>query len=157
LLLVGVAVSTVVFSFGNILEPAVKLLLEGESPYWSLLMAFRKYAPAYLILGFFVGGLLPGIVTGLMVVKGDSLIHRLQYALFWSPISLSFFDAIAYVLLWQSDVLELRALANWGNVYFSLLSNIFGGMAGGLIIGSVIHLFVETAYKDHLPSHLGQA
>jgi len=143
LLIFGVAVSTLVFAFGTILEPAVRSLLEGGHPAWSLLMAIRICDVECFLLGLFVSGLLPGVVTGMPVAKGRSLKQRLLCAVCLAPVSLSIFDAIAYARMWHSDIAEIRQLANWGNVAFSLVSNIFGGVAGGLIIGSAVHLFVS--------------
>jgi hypothetical protein len=150
-LLIAVAVSTLVFVFGNILEPAVRVLLEGEDPFWTALLGARKAAPGFFVIALFVAGLLPGIITGLMVLKGRSFVQRLLYAVFWAPASLTLFDVAAFLLIRHQGVYEV---ASYGHLSFSLLSNILGGSVGGLIIAVVLHLLVPI-YRTDLLTSLG--
>ena len=152
LLLISVAIGTVVFSIGQLLEPSAKHLLLGDADFFSWLLKFRTETPGTLVLTLFVSGLFPAIITGLMVVKGNSLIHRLKYAVFWAPVSLILLDTVAYFVQWMLN--EPLSQLSIG-IAFSLLANVFGGIVGGLTIGLAVHLCVEMRYKGRLgPSGL---
>lgn len=137
-LIFSVTTSTLVFAFGNLIEPSVRSILEGDSTFWQKATLIRKYIPWTFLFVFFLSGLLPGIVTGLMVARGDSLAKRMKYALVWSPTSLLFFDFISYATTEQSLI--------WNQLYFSLISDVVGGIVGALIIGSAVHLFVARRF-----------
>lgn len=158
-LLFAAGMSTMVFAFGNILEPAVYALLEPDDPVWTLLTAIRKAVPGVFTVTFFVAGLLPGIVTGLMVTRGRSLTSRLLNGVLWAPVSLSLFDAVwygaYYLCCLDWEVFGQKLPLTGGRLAFSLLSNISGGVAGGLIIGGAVHAFVQLSSKLNAPGSTG--
>lgn len=140
--IVSVGVASAVFLFGSVLQPAVQFFIEGDNPLWSLLRLLREQAPGYFVLGLLVGGLLPGILTGLAVLKGDTFKQRVAYGMIWAPLSLTVFDALQFYEIWDSPIQVLRAVGNWNNVYFTLLSNLVGGAVGGLLIGAALHMYI---------------
>jgi hypothetical protein len=46
--------------------------------------------------------------------------------------------------MFHSDNPIAPKIATWSNVYFSLISDIFGGAIGGVIIGSLLHFFCRS-------------
>jgi hypothetical protein len=102
----------------------------------------RAFAPGDLVLTLLASALLPGIVTGLVVLKGKSFKQRIGYGALWAPVSLTVFDALAIYVAWTSDSPEIQAGVTWGTVSFSMLSNLLGGGVGGLIVGAAAHAFV---------------
>jgi len=60
---------------------------------------------------------------------------------------LSLLDVAFYYYMFHSDNPIAPKIATWSNVYFSLISDIFGGAIGGVIIGSLLHFFVEVTHK----------
>lgn len=150
-LLFAVGVSTLVFTLVYVLELAVYTLLEPEYWGWSILMAVRRMAPGVFIVVFFVAGLLPGIVTGLMVMRGRALPDRILNGVIWAPISLCLFSTgslIVFYVFWSDQLILVpsgqKLQVTGGRIVFSLFSNIFGGAAGGLIVGGVVHAAVEA-------------
>jgi hypothetical protein len=141
----SISVSTLLFIFGNILQPAVQKLVEPDNVGWRLFEILRENSPVYLLGVLFVAGFLPGIITGLGCAKGHSLNQRIGFAVVSAIVSLSILDSVLSFYLrsfyLESEIPEIRSLANFGNYYFSLLSNLFGGSAAGLIVGSGTHLF----------------
>jgi hypothetical protein len=141
----SVSVSTVLFMFGTILQPAVQRLVEPENLNWKTMEICREHAPEFLLVTLLTAGVLPGIVTGLLCASGRSLNRRISLAIVSTIVSLSIFDSIFFFslrrLLLESEIPEIRTLAHFGNYYFALLSNLFGGAAAGLIVGSATHLF----------------
>ncbi|MCO6413246.1 MAG: hypothetical protein J5I92_10915 [Thiogranum sp.] len=141
----AIIVSTLLFMFGNILQPAVQELLEPDHIHWNLIKLMREHLPGTLLLLLFVGGLLPGIITGLGAAKGRSLNQRIWFGISSAVIALVILDTVAFFhnrnSFLQSEVVEFRAMADFGNYYFSLLSNVFGGVVAGLVVGSATHLF----------------
>ena len=134
----SIFVSSTIFVFGNILQPAVQNLLQGNPPfYWLVIIWLRENSPGSLLFGLFLAGIFPGVITGVMVARGRSFRGRIGYSVLWAPLSLTVCDAFAIYLVRHLQVF------NWEDVFFSLLSNIFGGIVGGLIIGSAVHLFID--------------
>lgn len=151
LMIFSVSVSTLLFIFGNILQPAVKRLVEPDSINWRVIEASRELCPELLIVTLFVCGLLPGIITGLGCAKGRSLNQRIWFAVVSAIVSLSILDSAVFFFFRrsfvESKISEIQSLAHFGNYYFSLLSNLFGGAAAGLIVGSATHL-IAGMLKD---------
>jgi hypothetical protein len=54
------------------------------------------------------------------------------------------FDALLYYFLSQSNIPLAQKAVTWANVYFSIISDIFGGAVARVIIGSLTHLFIEA-------------
>lgn len=146
--LIGVAIAAVVFSFGTFLEPVTQAFLDDDPIRWSVLFDLRYGSPGLFIPILFFGGLLPGILTGSLVVKGHSLVHRMKLGAIWAPISLSIFDAISFGIARAIAPNGNHHLIGLGDFSFSLVSNLIGGIPGGVIIG----LFVHLAIKNHLTS-----
>jgi hypothetical protein len=135
-----------VFFFGNILQPAVEFFLEGFTSYWALSMAIRDTVGLYqLMFNTLIWCLIAAIPTSLAVLKGISFKQRVLYGAIWAPISLTIVDIILLYLSWNSPFpLEIRTVVvNWHEAYFSLLSNLLGGVVGGFLIGAVSHLYLE--------------
>jgi hypothetical protein len=139
--LFSIGVASIVFLFGNVLQPAVQFYIEGENPLWSLISLSRERAPGVFVLGLLTVSILPGILTGLAVLKGNSFNQRVAYGVIWAPLSLTLLDALMFYLSWNHPVDAIRTAATWNNVYFSLLSNVFGGAVGGFLIGAAVHLY----------------
>ena len=144
LIIFSISLSTLLFIFGNILQPAVQRLVEPDNVSWRVIEALREHYPALLMVTLFVCGLLPGIITGLGCAKGHSLNQRIWFAIVSAIVSLSILDSVFFFLfrrsLLESKITEIQSLAHFGNYYFCLLSNLFGGAAAGLIVGSATHL-----------------
>jgi hypothetical protein len=139
--LFSMAVATIVFCFGNILQPTVQFSLEGNnSAYWVFWTLLRQVSPPYFVLGIVLGGVLPGIPTGLSILKGNSFKQRVAYGAFWAPISLTVVDMIVFYLIRCSI---LVGVADWETIYFSLFCDFTGGIAGGFIIGAVCDLYFK--------------
>jgi hypothetical protein len=142
----SIGVASIVFFFGNLLQPAVMFLIEGINPFWMVAIAIRQVAPVLQLLNLCVGSLLAGIPTGLAVLKGTSFKQRVLYGAISAPISLTIVDIWGFYSTLNSTLftIEMRtAVANWHVVYFSLLCNLFGGMVGGFLVGAVSHLYFE--------------
>jgi hypothetical protein len=80
--LFSIGVSTIIFAFGGILEPATKYVIEGvnaQKEMFSYVDTFRQYSPTIFIMFIFLSGLLPGILTGLFVLKARSFQQRIGY------------------------------------------------------------------------------
>lgn len=146
----AVTISSVVFIFGCILQPALQDLFDPENSLWWVLKILRDKRPDLLILLLFVSCILPGIVTGVFCVKGRTLNQRIIFAAISAVVSLSILDSISFFYarntILKSGIPELIKLSNFGQYYFSLLSNILGGPIAGLIVGYVTHLYI-TANK----------
>jgi hypothetical protein len=143
--LFSIGVSTIVFIFWNILEPATKSVVEGPFTFTSALNDCLRYLfPGTFFLSLFIGGLVPGIMTGLLVLKARSFRQRIVYGAFWAVISLTLCDAALYYFNFNSNNPLAAKFATWPNVYFSLICDLFGGAIGGVIIGSLLHLFVTS-------------
>src|ERR1700730_18055251 len=73
--LFSISVSTVIFAFGNILEPAAKYVLEGPEAVKDVFLAnelIRLHSPAIFIVFILICGLIPGILTGIFIIKARS-------------------------------------------------------------------------------------
>jgi len=153
LALFAVCVSAVIFMMGMILEPASYALLAGQDVEWTIMMWFRKTYPRTLVLAIFTLGLFPGLLTGLMLIRADSLLRRIGYGVFWAPMSLSIFDAIWYSVMYQQLTEDQRVVlgVSVNRLMFSMFSNVVGGVVGGIAIGLAVHLFVQLAYKGTVP------
>jgi hypothetical protein len=142
----SISIASIVFLFGNILQPAVEFLLEGITPYWAVATAIRyTVGPGYMVLNMFIWCVIAAIPTALAVLKGISFKQRVLYGAIWAPISLTIVDIILFYLSWHSPFpLEIRTVVvNWHEAYFCLLSNLSGGVVGGFLIGAVSHLYFE--------------
>ena len=148
----SVGVASLVFLFGSILQPAVQLLIEGDSVFLSVFLAFREFAPGYLVLGLLLSGLLPGIPTGLAVLYGRSFKQRIAYGAIWAPLSLLAADVLSFYVIWNSSIPMIRSARDWNNIYFSVLSDLTGGVVGGLIIGAALHLYVKATVEPKTAS-----
>jgi hypothetical protein len=68
--LFSIGVSTVIFAFGNILEPATKSVLEGPfADEWAVSAVMRYMFPGWFFISLFLGGFIPGTLTGLLIFK----------------------------------------------------------------------------------------
>jgi hypothetical protein len=143
--LFSIGIGTVIFAFGNILEPATKSVVEGPFTYTSALNeCVRYFIPASFFFSLFVGGFVSAAMTGLLIIKARSFQQRLVYGEFWA---LTLFDAMMYCWLFRLNNALTSQLATWSNIYFSLICDLFGGAIGGVIIGSLLHLFVTNTGK----------
>jgi hypothetical protein len=151
----SISVATIVFFFGNVLQPAVAFLLEGPfTPSWIVTTAVQYVlGPSLSMLTILVWSLIAAIPTGLAVLKGASLQQRLVYGAIWAPISLTIVDMMAFYVSWHSPFpLYIRAaVVNWHEAYFSLLSNLFGGVVGGVLVGTASHLYSELTTQSTFP------
>jgi hypothetical protein len=146
--LFSISVSTVIFVFGNILEPATKSVLEGPfGDEWVVSAIFRYFLPTTFFITLFIAGFIPGTLTGLLILRARSFRQRIEYGAFWAVVSLTLFDAAMYYSTFYIGGPLAPKIATWSNVYFSLICDIFGGAIGGVIIGSLLHLFVEVTHK----------
>jgi len=140
-----IGVSTVIFAFGFILEPAVKYVLEGPEGVKDLFLlneGIRQQSPELFIACWLLNGLIPGISTGLFILKARSFRQRVGYGAFWAAVSLILYDLTAYYFVARS--IKYEKIASLPNIYFSFISDIFGGAVGGVIIGSLFHLYREA-------------
>jgi hypothetical protein len=81
--LFSIAVGTIIFTFGNILEPATKSVVEGPFTYSSTFAeCVRYFIPASFFLSLFVGGFVPATTTGLLITRARSFQQRLMYGAF---------------------------------------------------------------------------
>ena len=142
----GTLIATAVFAFGNLLEPISQAFLYEDPIRWTILLKLRYETPGVLTLLLFFGGLLPGILTGSMVIKGTSLAHHIKLGAVWAPISLSLFDAITFCVA-RYIVHGNFYLITWGDFTYSVVSNFVGGIPGGIIIGLLVHLSVKENLK----------
>ena len=139
-LLTAIAIATVIFSFGNFLEPVTQAILENDPIRWEVLIKLRYGSPGLFVLILFIGGLFPGIPTGFIVAKGSSLIQRMKLGAIWAPICLSIFDAINFGIARTITPEAKHHLIGLGDFSFTLVSNLVGGIPGGVIIGLCVHL-----------------
>ena len=138
--LTAIVIATVIFSFGNFLEPVTQAILDNDPIRWGALIKLRYGSPGLFVLILLTGGLFPGILTGFFVAKGSSLVQRMKLGAFWAPISLSIFDAIYFVIARAITPEGRHHLIELGDFTFSLVSNLVGGIPGGVIIGLLVHL-----------------
>jgi hypothetical protein len=140
----SITVASVVFVFGAILQPAVQLLIEGSSIMLELYSSFRHTEPLIFFLLLLVTGLLPGIITGLAVLKAQTLQMRIYYGAISAPLALTLFDSISF--LYEANYVSSEyQVFGWNDIYFTFLSNFFGGIFAGIIIGTVVHLYLENS------------
>jgi hypothetical protein len=139
------SVTTLLIMFGSILQPAVQRMVDPENPFWEVMEACRQGAPHILVAMLFVSSVLPGVVTGFFCARGHSHNQRILLATVWTVVSLIIFDSIAFLgvrsSLLESEIPQIRALADMGNLYFALLSNVLGGPFAGIFAGYVTHLY----------------
>jgi hypothetical protein len=129
--LFSIGASTIVFVFGNILETATKSVVEGPFTYTSVFSECVRYVlPATFFFSLFVGGFIPGTITGLMIIKARSFQQRIGYGAFWAVVSLTLLDAVFYYFMFHSNN-PLATKLGWSDVYFSLICNLFGGVICG--------------------------
>jgi len=95
----------------------------------------------------FISGFIPGTITGLLIPKARSFQQRVVYGAFWAVVSLTLLDAVFYYFAFGGTNTLTSKLVTWSDVYFSLICDLFGGVIGGLIIGSLLHLFVTSTVK----------
>jgi tetratricopeptide (TPR) repeat protein len=146
--LFSIGVSTIIFAFGNILEPATKSVVEEPFTYrWVFSEYVRYFISASSFFSLVVAGFVPGTITGLLIIKARSFRQRLVYGAFLAVLSLTLSDAALYYPLFRIDNAPTSHLAIWTNMYFSLVCDLFGGAIGGIIIGSLLHLFVTRTTK----------
>jgi hypothetical protein len=146
--LFSIGVSTIIFIFGNILEPATKSVVEGPFTYASAFNdCVRFLLPGTFFFSLFVAGFIPGTITGLLILKARSFQQRVVYGAFWAVVSLTLLDAVFYYFALGGTNTLTSKLVTWSDVYFSLICDLFGGAIGGLIIGSLLHLFVTSTVK----------
>jgi hypothetical protein len=143
-LLFATFMGTMIFGLGNVLESAVYALLQPGDSSWAAIMNSRQFAPGQFSLAFFVSGALPGILTAVMVTRGESLSTRLLNGVIWAPISLLAVDAAVLI----GAYLCCAQAQPFGRNAFSVLSDVFGGAAGGLVIGAVAHVFWRISRLD---------
>jgi hypothetical protein len=74
----SIAVAWIVFFFGNILQPAVQYLLEGNNPYSTALVIVRQFAPGAALASMLFFSALAAIPTGLAVLRGLSFNQRIR-------------------------------------------------------------------------------
>ena len=147
ILISSIFISTLVFVFGNILEPAVLWLFEPDKINYNFGKIYLKQFPQYFFLSLFLASRIPGIITGYCCTIGRSLSQRIWFASISAIISLSIFDFILF-FVHSSFLTQPKILLYFNINYFSLLSNIFGGPIAGLIIGSTTHFLANLFLTD---------
>jgi hypothetical protein len=149
--ILSIAVSTIVFIFGTILQNAVQILFEADETGAMFFTLLRRYHPSILLLTIFTGNFLPGIVTGLISTTGSSLRERIWFAIVAAIVSLSILDTIIFFFAppvsLQAGRFQLSTYAELRTYYFSLLSNLVGAPVAGIIVGSATHFFAVRFSK----------
>jgi hypothetical protein len=152
--LFSISVSTVIFTFGNILEPATKYVVEGQQDVrltFFLYDCIRQLSPTIFFATLLVNGLIPGVITGLFILRAKSFRQRIVHGAIWSIVSLILYDAVIYYLAIKNNSAIASLTASWSNIYFSMICDLFGGAVAGVIIGSLLHLYIEATHGR--PTH----
>lgn len=156
IVVLSVLLSIGLISFGFVLEPMVKSLFEGSWDLMELLAAQRALHPGDSLLMPLSSALIPGIVTGLSSVRGHTLMQRIVFASVAAIASLWVYDTITFFALRSdrlaSSIPQVESLADFGQLYFSLISDFVGGPVTGTIVGVFTHLMVTSRWADRTPS-----
>jgi hypothetical protein len=109
----------------------------------------RENEPGQFLFWAVASGLIPGALVGIAVSRGGTFSKRVWYGVFAAPIMLTLWDIFnfAYAATNLMHQQLTRDALNWQLIYFSLLSNVFGGAVGGMLIGTSVHLFAEHDRK----------
>jgi hypothetical protein len=147
--LFSISVSTVIFTFGSILEPATKYVVEGQQDVrltFLLNDCIRQLSLPLFFTTLLANGLVPGVITGLFILRAKSFRQRIIHGAIWSILSLILSDAMVYYLIIKNNSPIASLMASWSNIYFSMICDLFGGAVAGVIIGSLLHLYMEGTH-----------
>jgi hypothetical protein len=144
LILSGVGLATILLCICQMLEPAVRFLIEGNNPAWQFLITLRQTAPGYFLMSVLLNNVVPGVITGMAVISGKTLKQRVAYGATGATLSLCLVDVIGIYLIHNLPALGLFSYS-WSDLYFSFLSNLGTGVVAGFLIGAALHLYMERS------------
>lgn len=143
--------STVVIMFGGGLQEISQRAIEGnDSVILPLLYKLRKNNPPLFFVSFFLISFPPSVVIAFKIIKNDDLNGYIKNGVLWTPLSLLMWDAISFIvlkILQQYGKIQINIL-NPNLVYYSILSDLFGGALGGVMIGVVMYYFSKIFARN---------
>jgi len=96
-ILLASAIGSIVLAFGQFLQPSVQYAIEGNNPFWSFFSWARDNRPLQFFFSTVViGGLIPGTITGVIVVAARSLKQRLCRGAITGVLSLILVDVLSF-------------------------------------------------------------
>jgi uncharacterized membrane protein YhfC len=116
----------------------------GEFPYHVAVTSMRLASPGIYLLALLACAACAGIPIGIVVLKGTSFQQRIMYGIIAAPLFLTIGDILRMSL--QINIMKYNPYT-WDYVFWTLISNLFGGAVAGLLIGATAHLYAELLQR----------